>query len=162
MLIRLVEHLEEDANAENHDLLKDETRQYFVKPVRWVPLIPWETRITLEDLTDLMTKKSFGEVPVETTDTSAFAIKLRGDAMSPDYQEGGILIVSPATPLENECLCLAKPPDGAPIFRRYLVAAAGRFLLVPYNKVYPTTEHSSSDFDWIYPVISMVVDLFPK
>lgn len=159
MLLELLSHLERDAEKKNAEESQDDASPYGGRPVRWLPILPWDrSPETMEEIRNRVVDVALGRIAIDVPDENAFAMRLKGDAMEPRFPEGATLICSPAAGLQNECLVLAKPHEGAPLFRRYLMASAGKFRLVPYNSVYPTTEHDMSDFDWVVAVKSVQVN----
>lgn len=159
MLEVLLGHLERQAEKKTSEKLKEESRPYGAKPVRWIPILPWDrSPETMEEIRNRVIDVALGRVSVETPDEDAFAMRVKGDAMEPRFPEGATLVCSPAAGLQNECLVLAKPRNGTPLFRRYLMASGEKFRLVPYNPIYPTTEHDRSDFEWVVAVISVQVN----
>jgi SOS-response transcriptional repressor LexA len=73
----------------------------------------------------------------------AFALEIEGDSMTPDYQEGDLVIIEPEwTPRPGECVA-AKNGKQEATFKKYRqrgIDSAGNdiFELVPLNENYPT------------------------
>lgn len=73
----------------------------------------------------------------------AFALEIEGDSMTPDYQEGDLVIIEPEwTPRPGECVAARNGKQEA-TFKKYRqrgIDAAGNdvFELVPLNENYPT------------------------
>ena len=69
-----------------------------------------------------------------------FALRVLGDSMTPEFEDGAIIIIDPAGVVESGCYVLALH-DGEYIFRQ-LIIEAGRYLLKPINEGYDTLEIS--------------------
>lgn len=73
----------------------------------------------------------------------AFALEIEGDSMTPDYQEGDLVIIEPEwTPRPGECVAARNGKQEA-TFKKYRqrgIDSAGNdiFELVPINENYPT------------------------
>lgn len=75
-------------------------------------------------------------------DPDAFAARVVGDSMEPDYREGDVVVFSPQRPLENGCDCFARlEPDDESTFKRVYFeegeAGAALIRLQPINNRYP-------------------------
>ena len=67
-----------------------------------------------------------------------YALRVLGDSMEPEFQDGIIIVIDPGGVVENGCYVIAEH-DGAPIFRQ-LVMEQGRYLLKALNSGYPMLE----------------------
>jgi SOS-response transcriptional repressor LexA len=74
-----------------------------------------------------------------------YALRIRGDSMSPEYRAGEILIVQDATPDElvdgrDTVVQCDGSRDGGSTFKRVFLIGDNRLKLVPLNASYPTQE----------------------
>jgi DNA polymerase V len=67
-----------------------------------------------------------------------FALRVLGDSMAPEFEQGTIIIVEPAGVLEAGCFVVAQH-ENEYLFRQ-LVIEGSRWLLKPLNDNYPTLE----------------------
>lgn len=67
-----------------------------------------------------------------------FALRVLGDSMVPEFEQGAIIIVEPAGVLEAGCFVVAQH-ENEYLFRQ-LVIEGSRWLLKPLNDSYPTLE----------------------
>jgi DNA polymerase V len=67
-----------------------------------------------------------------------FALRVLGDSMAPEFEQGTIIIVEPAGVLEGGCFVVAQHEDEY-LFRQ-LIIDGDRWLLKPLNGNYPTLE----------------------
>jgi DNA polymerase V len=67
-----------------------------------------------------------------------FALRVLGDSMVPEFEQGTIIIVEPAGVLEGGCFVIAHHEDEY-LFRQ-LVIDRDRWFLKPLNSNYPTIE----------------------
>jgi len=72
-------------------------------------------------------------------DPDAFAARVVGDSMTPDYREGDIVVFSPAAKITDGCDCFFRlEPDHETTFKRaFFEKAAGQVRLQPLNAAYP-------------------------
>lgn len=75
------------------------------------------------------------------TDKDAFACRVVGDSMLPEYREGDIVVFSPAREVKSGMDCLARlEPDAETTFKRiYVEGERGKeqIRLQPLNPAYP-------------------------
>ena len=69
-----------------------------------------------------------------------FALRVLGDSMAPEFEEGTVIIVEPTGILDDGCYVVADYNDEY-VFRQ-LVLEEQRWLLKPLNGKYPTVEIS--------------------
>jgi SOS-response transcriptional repressor LexA len=67
-----------------------------------------------------------------------FALRVLGDSMAPEFDEGAVIIVEPTGVLDDGCYVVADYNDEY-LFRQ-LVFKEARWLLQPLNRKYPTVE----------------------
>ena len=108
-----------------------------------VPLINKVAAGYPRDFTDLGYPARVADETVhcpDVDDPDAFACRVVGDSMTPDYREGDIVVFSPAAPLTDGCDCLARlEPDHETTFKRVFFEGKrrDRIRLVPLNRAYP-------------------------
>lgn len=105
-------------------------------------------------------------VRFDTDNAAAFALRVDGDSMAPDFRHGDIIIVSPSGPpkdafrdgmaavviFHEERTCAFKLVD----FTRGKTAATGVYLLSPINKRHPPLRLNVGEVAAIYPVVGLV------
>lgn len=72
--------------------------------------------------------------------TEPFALRVLGDSMEPEFEDGAVIIVDPAAPCGNGAYAVIEYDDDV-IFRQF-VREDGREYLRPLNEAYETTELS--------------------
>ncbi len=131
-----------------------------VGPARYIPLIGYSQAGigNYEDLYEHESVIAFG-----TTDSKAFATRLRGDSMEPKYSEGDILYVSPNATPKNGDIVLAKVDEahgGDVMCKLYSSRDGGKnIVLSSYNAAYPPMEFSRSIMQFVYPVSAVLKPL---
>jgi repressor LexA len=75
----------------------------------------------------------------DVTDPDAFAARVVGDSMAPQYGEGEIVVFSPALPTPSGSDCFVRlDPDNETTFKRVYYEDDGRTIrLQPLNNAYP-------------------------
>lgn len=108
--------------------------------VRTVPVISWRIAMNYsgaveEGIIEGETVAAIG------TGLMAFALRVTGDAMSPEFGEGDLIIVDPSVTPDSGSFVIADINDGAerPTFRQ-LIIDGGRFYLKSLNPAYLTIE----------------------
>ena len=77
--------------------------------------------------------------------------------MGPLYREGDVVIVSPQQELRFERLAVAQLTGVGVCFKLLnLPPAKGMVRLSSYHPAFPPIERPEKDFDWIWPVHSIV------
>lgn len=97
-------------------------------------------------------------------DPDAFAARVVGDSMLPDYREGDIIIFSPARPITSGMDCFARlEPDHETTFKRiYFETAAdgGEVIrLQPLNSAYPPRTLPREHIAGLYAAVSVMRNL---
>ena len=70
----------------------------------------------------------------------AFALKIKGDSMEPEFKEGDTIIIDPMVAPHPGEFVIAKNGDHEATFKKYRLKANGSFELVPLNPDYPTID----------------------
>ncbi len=155
-LRRLVDRLAPPANADKKDAPAP-------RPPLEVPLINKVAAGYPTEFTDLgypaRISAEFVRAP-DLTDPDAFAARVVGDSMQPDYREGDIVVFSPAKKVESGMDCFARvEPDHASTFKRvyFETGAAGESLirLQPLNSAYPPRTLNREDVAGLYAAVSV-------
>lgn len=136
-LSRLVEELRPDGS------LSKRKKTPVAVPVD-VPLINSVAAGYPQEFTDLGYPVGIADEYVRVpgmTDGDAFACRVIGDSMLPEYREGDVVVFSPSRPVKSGVDCLARlEPDHETTFKRvYLEGEGGKELirLQPLNPAYP-------------------------
>lgn len=112
-----------------------------------VPLISW---VQAGDFVDpnCQTTPGYAEEYEETSSTSsrrAFALRIKGDSMEPEFTEGDIVIVDPDRTPENGNFIIAKNGTEA-TFKQYIIDGSSVFLK-PLNSRYPIKDMTGVEFN---------------
>ena len=79
-------------------------------------------------------------IPVpDIASKEAFALRVKGDSMAPDYPAGSIIVVDPSVHPQSGDDVIARTEDGI-TFKRYSAEPNGKAYLVPLNRQFPATE----------------------
>ncbi len=112
-------------------------------PLRYqVPVINRVAAGYPRDFTDLDFPRHVADEYVSVpgiTDNDAFAARVVGDSMQPDYREGDIVVFSPAATFTDGCDCFVRlEPDHETTFKRvFIEKKTGLVRLQPLNANYP-------------------------
>lgn len=117
---------------------------------RRIPVIGWAHAGDLVEPRALPTDLLYA-VPTECADPVAFAVRLEGDAMAPDFHAGEELVLMPGSAAYNGALAVVRLAAGGVLFRR-LELRADRLVLVPSNPHYAREEFRNEEISWCYPV----------
>lgn len=74
------------------------------------------------------------------SESEPFALRVLGDSMLPEFQEGNIVIIDPEGAVHDESYVMATV-DGEYIFRQLRIVE-GKYYLQPLNDLYDTIEIS--------------------
>ena len=121
-------------------------------PMRKVRVISWAQAGEAIDYEDIVDYDDLVETTI--TDPKAFAIRIKGDSMSPRIEEGDVVVVMPSErPISGDTVIARLKDDGVICKLFHLTGKNGRtFRLTSYNLAYPQMEREEKDFHWIYPV----------
>lgn len=112
----------------------------FQASVTRIPLISWVQAGLWNEAVDMF-EPGYAEdwkPTMEKVGQNAFALRVEGDSMEPEFPAGAIIIVDPAVEPQNGSYVIAKA-NGQATFKR-LVYDAGRAYLKPLNRDYHTIE----------------------
>ena len=90
-------------------------------------------------------------IPTECRDPKAFAVKLEGDSMEPQFRELDLLVLMPSEKPYSGCFVVCRFQNDSIVFRG-LETAGDTIRLVPLNDRYPVSEHKCEEFIWMHPV----------
>jgi SOS-response transcriptional repressor LexA len=96
----------------------------------------------------------------DLADPDAFACRVVGDSMTPEYREGDIVVFSPARAVKNGSDCFARiEPDHETTFKRayFEVGVGGEELirLQPLNPAYPARVYPRERVAGLYAAVSV-------
>ena len=91
-------------------------------------------------------------------DPNAFAVRVVGDSMLPNYAPGDLAICMPGFPPKNHALAVAKTNDGMVTFKNVIFRGKlpEHFRFVPLNPEFDSVVMRRVDLAWIYPVCAVV------
>ncbi len=95
----------------------------------------------------------------DVTDPEAFAARVVGDSMLPEYKEGDIVVFSPSCEVRNGMDCFARlEPDHETTFKRvYFEGESGsRIRLQPLNSAYPPRTVDRDMVAGLYAAVSVM------
>lgn len=131
---------------------------------RAVPLINLVPAGRAAEFTDLgypaRVADSYVPAP-ELGDPDAFAARITGDSMEPEYREGDVVIFSPVRDVRSGMDCFARlEPDAEMTFKRvYLERGSDGEELIrlqPLNPKYPARVEPRENVAGLYPAVSVV------
>lgn len=134
-----------------------------------VPLINKVAAGYPSDFTDLSYPARIADEYVRAPDLSdpdAFAARVCGDSMLPEYGAGDVVIFSPAMPVRSGMDCFVRiEPDHQATFKRiYFDEDAGGTLvrLQPLNPAYPATRYPRDQVAGLYAAVSVFKRIVPR
>jgi len=86
-------------------------------------------------------------------DAQAFAARVVGDSMVPDFCEGDIVVFSPNTALRNGDDCFVRFDDGETTFKRVYQDDADTIRLQPLNSLYRAEVHRPQRITGLWPAV---------
>lgn len=120
---------------------------------RTIPVIGWAHAGEAENFEELPHSWQ-DRIPTECRDEKAFAVRLMGDSMEPQYLDGDLLVLMPSREIYSGCLAVLRLANDGVIFRRVEIRGE-RLRLVPLNPRYDLEDLNRSDVSWAYPVWGM-------
>jgi len=131
---------------------------------RLVPLINRVAAGTLAEFTDLGYPARMADEYVRTLDVEdpdAFAARVTGDSMAPEYHEGDVVVFSPAQAAASGDDCFVRlEPDHETTFKRAFFEKDGRgrevVRLQAINPAYPPRVVRREEVAGLYPAVSVV------
>ncbi len=99
-------------------------------------------------------------VPSDVSDERAFGVRLRGDSMEPRFSDGDIAILLPSIPATNGDIVVANLKNEGVLCKIMHVQLDKNLIkLSSYNPAYPSMERHRDQFNWMFPVSSVVKQL---
>ena len=90
----------------------------------------------------------------DMADPNAFAVRIIGDSMTPDYSEGNIVVFSPSRAVNNGDDCFVRFTDPhETTFKQVYFQEDGSVMLQPRNKKYPPFVAPESRVNGIYKAV---------
>jgi len=90
-------------------------------------------------------------------DPQAFAARVLGDSMAPDYREGDLVVFSPALEPRSGDDCFVRfGGDEGTTFKRIYMDDKDTFRLQPLNATYPATVYPRADVTGLWPALFRV------
>ncbi|MCP4376078.1 MAG: S24 family peptidase [bacterium] len=111
------------------------------------------------DFTDLDYPPSVADEYVQCPDIhdpQAFAARVVGDSMEPDYRQGDIVVFAPNTPAENGQNCFVRLDSGETTFKRVYQDTATTLRLQPLNDKHTTHIVPRTEVTGLWPVVSHI------
>jgi repressor LexA len=102
-------------------------------------------------------------VPSDVSDQRAFGVRLRGDSMEPKFSDGDIAILLPSIAPTNGDIVVANLKDEGVLCKiMHVQLDKSLITLSSYNPAYPSMERHRDQFNWMFPVSSIVRPLRRK
>jgi SOS-response transcriptional repressor LexA len=102
-------------------------------------------------------------VPSDISDERAFGVRLRGDSMEPKFSDGDIAILLPSIAPTNGDIVVANLKDEGVVCKiMHVQLDKSLIVLSSYNPAYPPMERHRDQFNWMFPVSSIMKQLRRK
>lgn len=131
--------------------LPDNLKTERIGSIRHVPVISWTQAGHWREVTE--PTGDYDEY-VETDSNGAFALRVRGDSMEPEFHEGDIIIVNPALKQEHNDYLVVSNEEGEATFKQLKKYGRTR-VLHPLNPKYEDIELNR---ETEYRVIGVVIE----
>ncbi len=110
-----------------------------------------------QNFTDLDYPPSIAEEYIrcpDLDDEQAFAARVVGDSMEPNYHEGDIVVFSPNTPVREGNDCFVRfDADGGTAFKRFYQDDQSTIRLQPLNSAYPGQSYPREQITGLWPAV---------
>ncbi len=124
---------------------------------KWIPVINKVAAGYPKDFDDLGYPAGFADDYVlapDLEDPNAFAVRVVGDSMEPEFRQGDIVIFSPASSVQSGCDCLVRFQNPyETTFKRVYFDDKGRVRLQPRNPKYPAQVVKASRISGLYRAV---------
>jgi SOS-response transcriptional repressor LexA len=87
-------------------------------------------------------------------DPQAFAARVVGDSMEPDFRQGDIVVFSPNAAPANGSDCFVRFDDGETTFKRMYQDEPASVRLQPLNSAYPAQVHEADRITGLWPAVA--------
>lgn len=120
--------------------------------VRNIPVISW-ARAGLAASYEEIPKDWQETIPSDCPDENAFGLIIEGDSMTPNYQQGDIVILMPGQQPRTNGLVAVRIQDQEVVFKVLTIRKGNRpFRLTSYNhQIYHPRDLGQDEVTWIYP-----------
>src|SRR5580658_3846182 len=127
--------------------------------LRNLPVLSWVQASQTAILSEI--SRDWDEVvPSDVSDETAFAVRLHGDSMEPKFSDGDIAILLPsATPTNGEVVVSNLKNEGVLCKIMHVQLDKNLIKLSSYNPAYPPMERHRDQFNWMFPVSSIMKQL---
>jgi SOS-response transcriptional repressor LexA len=99
-------------------------------------------------------------VPSDVSDEKSFGVRLRGDSMEPRFSDGDIAILLPSLAPTNGDIVVANLKDEGVLCKiMHVQLDKNLIILSSYNPAYPPMERHREQFNWMFPVSSIMKQL---
>jgi len=99
-------------------------------------------------------------VPSDVSDERAFGVRLRGDSMEPRFSDGDIAILLPSlAPTNGDIVVANLKNEGVLCKIMHVQLDKSLIILSSYNPAYPPMERHRDQFNWMFPVSSIMKQL---
>ena len=93
----------------------------------------------------------------DVTDADAFAARVVGDSMMPEYREGDVVVFSPMRDVRDGSDCFVRlERDAETTFKRVYFEDGGRLRLQPLNAKYPARTLEREEVAGMYVAVSVI------
>ncbi|MDY6913506.1 MAG: XRE family transcriptional regulator [Planctomycetota bacterium] len=131
-----------------------------IKPLSAGTVVPVINKVAAgypSDFTDLDYPPSVADEYIrcpDLHDPQAFATRVVGDSMEPNYHQGDIVIFSPNTPARSGDDCFVRfGHDNSTTFKRFYMDDAQTIRLQPLNSAYPAASYSPEQITGLWPAV---------
>jgi SOS-response transcriptional repressor LexA len=130
--------------------------------LRKLPVLSWAQAGQATDFGEI--PREWDEtVPGDVSDERAFGVRLRGDSMEPRFSDGDIAILLPSiAPTNGETVVANLKDEGILCKIMHVQLDKNLITLSSYNPAYPPLERHRDQFNWIFPVSSIIKQLRRK
>jgi SOS-response transcriptional repressor LexA len=99
-------------------------------------------------------------VPSDVSDERAFGVRLRGDSMEPRFSDGDIAVLLPnSAPTNGDIVVANLKNEGVLCKIMHVQLDKNLIKLSSYNPAYPPMERHRDQFNWMFPVTSILKQL---
>lgn len=117
---------------------------------RTIPLISMAQAGEMRSYEDLYDYE--GVIDYAAKGPKTFAVRIRGDSMTPPFPEGTVAIVEPEREIRTEKLVIVKLTNGSVLFKQ-LQIQGDSFRLISFNPLYAPIAVPQREVEWIYRVV---------
>ncbi|SDP82739.1 helix-turn-helix domain-containing protein [Desulforhopalus singaporensis] len=123
-------------------------------PQKQIPVISWVQAGAWQEVQDPFQPGDSDEwiITVETNHPHAFALKIRGDSMAPEFSEGDIVTVDPGVEAINGKYVIVKNGSEEATFKQ-LIIDGGNVYLKPLNERYPVIDMTGKELHIVGVVV---------